>query len=133
MAYQPQWMPMKCCGSSLMERMNWKVSCWWYLFLPEFLTDTRRGLSRYEALKLRIWDEVRDRQYQNPLGALIRLSAAGLNKDGADDLDDDHEQAAMANGDVSHQRTMEALRSGVPNRDVVKVLGSHQPDLEGKF
>jgi hypothetical protein len=26
---------------------------------PEFLTDTRRGLSRYEALKLRIWDEGR--------------------------------------------------------------------------
>ena len=39
----------------------------------------------------------------------------------------------MANGDVSHQRAMEALRSGVPNRDVVKVLGSHQPNLEGKF
>jgi hypothetical protein len=99
----------------------------------EFLTDTRRGLSRYEALKLRIWDEVRDRQYQNPLGALIRLSAAEKNQNEADDLNDEHEQAAMANGDVSHQRTMEALRSGVPNRDVVKVLGSHQPDLEGKF
>lgn len=99
---------------------------------PEFLTDTRRGLSRYEALKLRIWDEVRDREYQNPLGALIRLSAAESTLNGGGN-DDDHEQAAMANGDVSHQRTMEALRSGVPNRDVVKVLGSHQPDLEGKF
>lgn len=100
---------------------------------PEFLTDTRRGLSRYEALKLRIWDEVRDRQYQNPLGALIRLSTSKIGQEGADAAVDQYEQAAMANGDVSHQRTMEALRSGVPNRDVVKVLGSHQPDLEGKF
>ena len=100
---------------------------------PEFLTDTRRGLNRYEALKLRIWDEVRDREYQNPLGALTRLAAFENAKTGAGGLDEPYEQTAMANGDVSHQRTMEALRSGVPNRDVVKVLGSHQPDLEGKF
>ncbi len=100
---------------------------------PEFLTDVRRGLSRYEALKLRIWDEVRDRQYQNPLGALIRLGAVENEQDRTDAWDHHAERMAMANGDVSHQRTMEALRSGVPNRDVVKVLGSHQPDLEGKF
>ncbi|MGV7227938.1 MAG: BREX system ATP-binding domain-containing protein [Nitrospirales bacterium] len=100
---------------------------------PEFLTDTRRGLNRYEALKLRIWDEVRDRKYQNPLGALIRLSASGNSREDTEGNAESYEQAAMANGDVSHQRAMEALRSGVPNRDVVKVLGSHQPDLEGKF
>jgi len=100
---------------------------------PEFLTDTRRGLNRYEALKLRIWDEVRDRKYQNPLGALIRLSASENFRENAEGNAESYEQAAMANGDVSHQRAMEALRSGVPNRDVVKVLGSHQPDLEGKF
>lgn len=99
---------------------------------PEFLTDVRRGLNRYEALKLRIWDEVRDREYQNPLGALIRLSSSSNGQEQIDMAADD-EQPAMANGDVSHQRVMEALRSGVPNRDVVKVLGSHQPDLEGKF
>jgi hypothetical protein len=40
----------------------------------EFLTDERRGLNRYDALKLRIWDEVRDRNRQNPLSSLIRLS-----------------------------------------------------------
>ena len=100
---------------------------------PEFLTDTRRGLNRYEALKLRIWDEVRDRKYQNPLGALIRLSASENSQNGIESNAESYEQAAMANGDVSHQRAIEALRSGVPNRDVVKVLGSHQPDLEGKF
>lgn len=40
----------------------------------EFLTDERRGLNRYDALKLRIWDEVRDKNRQNPLSPLIRLS-----------------------------------------------------------
>ena len=36
--------------------------------------DDRRGLSRYDALKLRIWDEVRDKQRQNPLASLVRLA-----------------------------------------------------------
>jgi len=40
-----------------------------------FLNDDRRGLSRYDALKLRIWDEVRDRQRQNPLASLVRLAS----------------------------------------------------------
>jgi hypothetical protein len=99
----------------------------------EFLTDGRRGLSRYEALKLRIWDEVRDRQYQNPLGALIRLGSHPVEETPNDDSPGAMDRPAMANGNVGHQRAMEALRSGVPNRDVVQVLGSHQPDLEGKF
>ncbi len=99
---------------------------------PEFLSDGRRGLNRYEALKLRIWDEVRDREYQNPLGALIRL---GLHGEESQEINvsPGGERAAMANGDVGHQRAMEALRSGVPSQDVVDVLGSHQPELEGKF
>src|SRR3972149_10212455 len=42
----------------------------------EFLTDEKRGLNRYYALKLRIWDEVRDRHQQNPFASLIRLSYA---------------------------------------------------------
>ncbi len=41
----------------------------------EFLTDERRGLNRYDALKLRIWDEVRDRHRQNPFASLIRVSS----------------------------------------------------------
>lgn len=40
----------------------------------EFLTDERRGLNRYDALKLRIWDEVRDRHRQNPFASLTRVS-----------------------------------------------------------
>jgi hypothetical protein len=42
---------------------------------PSFLTDERRGLNLYQALRLRIWDEVRDRQRPNPLSSLVRLSA----------------------------------------------------------
>lgn len=42
---------------------------------PPFLhPDDRRGAYSYDALKLRIWDEVRDRHRVNPLSSLIRLS-----------------------------------------------------------
>lgn len=41
----------------------------------EFLTDEKRGLSRYDALKLRIWDEVHDRLRPNPASSLVRLQA----------------------------------------------------------
>ncbi|MGH9056969.1 MAG: BREX system ATP-binding domain-containing protein [Acidimicrobiales bacterium] len=43
---------------------------------PPFLTDRGRGLDAYQALKLRIFDEVRDLNRDNPLSALIRLGAA---------------------------------------------------------
>jgi hypothetical protein len=42
-----------------------------------FLTDEKRGLARYMALRLRIWDEVRDRKLANPLSSLVRLAEAG--------------------------------------------------------
>ncbi|HVC81742.1 MAG TPA: BREX system ATP-binding domain-containing protein [Chloroflexota bacterium] len=42
-----------------------------------FLTDEKRGLAKYTALRLRIWDEVRDRQRANPLSSLVRLAGAG--------------------------------------------------------
>ncbi|MGH2353117.1 MAG: BREX system ATP-binding domain-containing protein [Chloroflexota bacterium] len=42
---------------------------------PEFLTDDRRGLQRYQALYLRISDEVRDRYRPNPRSSLVRLAA----------------------------------------------------------
>jgi hypothetical protein len=42
---------------------------------PDFLhPEEKRGLWAYDALKLRIWDEVRDRQRTNPLAPLVRLS-----------------------------------------------------------
>lgn len=43
---------------------------------PEFLSDPARGLDAYQALKLRIYDEVRDRDRDNPYSSLIRLGAA---------------------------------------------------------
>lgn len=41
----------------------------------DFLTDDRRGLNHYDTLKLRIWDEVRDRHRPNPFASLIRLAS----------------------------------------------------------
>lgn len=35
-----------------------------------------RGIGAYEALKLRIFDEIRDRQVVNPMASLVRLSSA---------------------------------------------------------
>jgi P-loop Domain of unknown function (DUF2791) len=43
---------------------------------PEFVTDQNRGLDAYQALKLRIFDEVRDRVRDNPYSSLVRLGAA---------------------------------------------------------
>jgi hypothetical protein len=42
---------------------------------PEFLQDERRGIDRYPALKMRIWDEVRDRQRDNPYAPLVSVSS----------------------------------------------------------
>jgi len=56
-------------GTDEMEGMLFVV-----LASKDFLNDDRRGLSRYDALKLRIWDEVRDKRKQNPLASLVRLS-----------------------------------------------------------
>jgi hypothetical protein len=42
---------------------------------PEFLEDEKRGLARYQALNLRVRDEVRDRRTPNPLSSLVRLSS----------------------------------------------------------
>jgi hypothetical protein len=42
-----------------------------------FLDDPRRGLERYDALRLRIWDEVHDRRRPNPLAALVRMAGVG--------------------------------------------------------
>ncbi len=43
---------------------------------PAFLSDPPRGLDAYQALKLRIFDEVRDANRDNPFSSLIRLGAA---------------------------------------------------------
>ncbi|MHB8342616.1 MAG: BREX system ATP-binding domain-containing protein, partial [Mycobacteriales bacterium] len=43
---------------------------------PAFVTDAARGLDAYQALKLRIFDEVRDRNRDNPFSSLLRLASA---------------------------------------------------------
>jgi hypothetical protein len=48
----------------------------------EFLVDDRRGINRYDALKLRIWDEVRDKKRQNPLSSLARLTDGEISGQG---------------------------------------------------
>jgi P-loop Domain of unknown function (DUF2791) len=43
---------------------------------PEFLSDPGRGVDAYQALKLRIYDEVHDVHRDNPYSSLIRLAAS---------------------------------------------------------
>lgn len=45
------------------------------------VADPKRGVDAYDALRLRIVDEVRDLVRTNPLGALVRLGAEGLPND----------------------------------------------------
>lgn len=45
------------------------------LVAPEFLSDGARGVDAYQALKLRIYDEVRDRRRDNPFSSLVRVGA----------------------------------------------------------
>ncbi|MGH9189626.1 MAG: BREX system ATP-binding domain-containing protein, partial [Acidimicrobiales bacterium] len=40
---------------------------------PELIADANRGLDAYQALKLRILDDVRDRNRDNPYSSLVRL------------------------------------------------------------
>ena len=42
---------------------------------PTFLSDEKRGVDRYQALKMRIFDDVRNVGAQNLLAPLIRLDA----------------------------------------------------------
>jgi hypothetical protein len=45
-------------------------------FLQFQLPEDRRGLRSYQALYFRIWDEVHDRQRENPFSALVRIAGA---------------------------------------------------------
>ena len=42
---------------------------------PSFLTNEQRGVRKYDALYLRIWDEVRDPRRANPLSSLVQISS----------------------------------------------------------
>ncbi|MCA9471592.1 MAG: ATP-binding protein [Nitrospirales bacterium] len=97
----------------------------------EFLTDTRRGVDRYEALKHRIWDDVRDKHRQNPLVPLVRLSQTVLPGEYAK-VESSMETATEADRLVA-RHVIEGLRAGVPNRHVVETLGCPQGEIEWRF
>jgi hypothetical protein len=42
----------------------------------DFLQDDRRGVRSYQALYFRIWDEVYDRDRENPFSSLVRVAGA---------------------------------------------------------
>ena len=94
-----------------------------------FLSDQRLGLNRYEALKLRIWDDVRDKFRQNPFAPMVRLT---------EQLEPFEESRLVARvgsrkDDVQNQRVIESLRAGVPSPGAVKALGCPQPTVKSKF
>ena len=37
--------------------------------------DPKRSLNAYDALKMRVWDDVRATEWDNPLAALVRLDS----------------------------------------------------------
>ena len=94
----------------------------------EFLTNQRLGLNRYEALKLRILDDVRDKYRQNPLAPMIRLSNVSSSSGKAESY-----CRISAGGNAQAQHVIESLRAGVPNAEVVKTLGCPQPTVKSKF
>jgi hypothetical protein len=63
----------------LIDATDELTSCFCLVTLtPATLSDPRRGIEyHYDALKYRIWDEVRDRERTNPLAALVRTTEEG--------------------------------------------------------
>ena len=98
----------------------------------ELLTDTRRGLDRYEALKLRVWDDIRPKHRQNPLAALVRIQDEH-ERVGRESMPPPHPKPQSMVPDSEARRVVEGLRAGVPNRHVVNALGCLQPEVEGRF
>ena len=99
----------------------------------EFLTDSRRGVDRYEALKLRVWDDIRPKHRQNPLASLVRIQGQEKGSDGLTQLAPPNLQGHGTVPEVEARRVVEGLRAGVPNKHVVTALGCLQPEVEGRF
>ncbi|MEX0830393.1 MAG: BREX system ATP-binding domain-containing protein [Nitrospirales bacterium] len=104
------------------------------VFAPEeFLTDSRRGVDRYEALKLRVWDDIRPKHRQNPLASLVRIQGQEQGRPGSMQLAPPKLHGHSTVPDVEARRVVEGLRAGVPNQHVVTALGCLQPEVEGRF
>jgi hypothetical protein len=109
------------------------VGCLTVVLAPAaFLNDPRRGIDRYEALKLRILDDVRDKYQQNPLAPMVRLATV---TSGPVASISGYEEAPLHQGSalLRDRRVIEGLRSGVPNQDVIQAMGCYQPEVEGRF
>lgn len=91
---------------------------------PDFVEgDPKRGVSAYQALKERIWSDVHARGHENPLTPLLRLEVGGAS-------------STTRPGDMtfSEERVaIEALRSGVPNRSAIRLLGTGEEKLGSRF
>ncbi len=98
-----------------------------------FLTDARRGVDRYEALKLRVWDDIRPKYRQNPLAALVRIQGQEQESSSLTALAPPKLLAQGTVPDVEARHVVEGLRAGVPNKHVVTALGCMQPEVEGRF
>ncbi len=98
---------------------------------PEFLSDARRGIDRYEALKNRIWDDVRDKHRPNPLVPLVRLSL--ISDSGQSYSCGESSSTATEQESVIARRVIEGLRAGVPTKHVVDSLGCPQGEIEWRF
>ena len=98
-----------------------------------FLMDSRRGVDRYEALKLRVWDDIRPKHRQNPLASLVRIQGQEKGSHSSAQLAPPKLQGHGAVPEVEARRVVEGLRAGVPNKHVVTALGCLQPEVEGRF
>ena len=83
MTRRPRWRFWPYCYRYRAGRFNVAyafVPIWPVVFVlaapTAFLEDGKRGLTRYDPLRMRIADDVRDRNRANPLSSLIRLEAA---------------------------------------------------------
>jgi bacteriophage exclusion system BrxC/D-like protein len=99
----------------------------------EFLSDSRRGVDRYEALKLRVWDDIRPKQRQNPLASLVRIQGQEKGGHSSRQLSPPKLQCPTTVPEVEARWVVEGLRAGVPNKHVVTALGCLQPEVEGRF
>jgi len=110
-----------------------QTGCLMVVIAPqEFVSDRRRGLDRYEALKLRIWDDVRDKYQQNPLAPMVRLRATATPA-GESVLESTPVPLHQGGTSLQDRRVVEGLRAGIPNRDVIQAMGCYQPEVEGRF
>ncbi|MGE3938232.1 MAG: BREX system ATP-binding domain-containing protein [Nitrospirales bacterium] len=98
----------------------------------DFLSDVRRGVDRYEPLKLRVWDDIRPKHRQNPLSSLVRIGPT-MQQESVSEPVTALTAAMPIIPDLEARRVIEGLRAGVPNRHVVNALGCLQPEIEGRF